>query len=111
MPVIKGRHNRNHQMENVMEQCIKTDAYVYIPCYGVFEAADIFAVGDKRVIQLHPNFGARFNGNELRDPTHTLDLNSRKNYNYWNKERGIAVVESEDLVPFQRSDVVETLDL
>lgn len=79
-----------------MENCLKTGAYVSLPDYGLFAAADVFVVGETRVV--------RFNGDldhfgifePLRPITHILYLNNQENY--WEKTLGIAVVAACDLV-------------
>lgn len=79
-----------------METCLKTGAYIHLVDYGLYAPADLFAVGDKRVV--------RFNGNlEVfgvfapdRAVTHELYLSRQENY--WRKDLGIAVVAFGDLV-------------
>lgn len=76
--------------------CIKTGAIVHLPDYGVTAPADIYAVGEARIV--------RFNGNPLeigsREPpravTHELHLNHGDNF--WRPDLGTAVVDGNDLI-------------
>jgi hypothetical protein len=79
-----------------MERCIKTGAYVALSDYNLFAPADVFCVGDKRVVRFNGNVEQLGSFTPERQVTHVLYLNNLENY--WRKDLGIAVVDESDLV-------------
>jgi hypothetical protein len=84
------------QGDSDMDNCIKTGAYVYLIDYNLYAPADIFAVGGKRVVQFNGNVEETGLFEPQRTITHILYLNESENY--WDKTRGIAVVDESDLI-------------
>lgn len=75
--------------------CLKTGAYVELIDYGMFAPADIFAVGETRVVRFNGDLEKLAQFQPARTVTHTLYLNRKENY--WRKDLGIAVVDQSDL--------------
>lgn len=79
-----------------MNTCIKTGAVVNLPDYNLTAVADLFAVGDSRIVHFNGDpcliglAGAGF----PRPVTHRLYLNHP---NWWRPDLGVAVVHESDL--------------
>jgi hypothetical protein len=80
-----------------MENCIKTGAYIHLVDYNLFAPADVFGVGESRVVRFagNPcNIGSY--GTPAKPVTHQLYLNRAENF--WRKDLGVAVVDCHDLL-------------
>lgn len=84
-----------------MEYCIKTGAYVHLVDYGLYAPADLFQVGDKRVVRFNGSLPDAGSFTTERATSHILYLNRKENY--WRKDLGIAVVDQSDLVAVKQT--------
>lgn len=80
-----------------MNTCIKTGAVVQLPDYNLTAMADLFAVGDARIIRFtdDPRQIGHHGAGFPRPVTHRLYLNNRPNW--WRPDLGTAVVHESDL--------------
>lgn len=79
-----------------MNHCIKTGAYVHLVDYDQYAPADLFEVGQTRVVRFNGDLEICGSYQPLNHVTHTLYLN--RTTNYWRKNLGLAVVHHSDLV-------------
>jgi hypothetical protein len=79
---------------------------IHLVDYGLWCIADVFAVGDKRVVRFprNPDVVGTF-GSNPRPSAPSFNLYLNRQQNYWSKDLGIAVVDNDDLEPCVELDV------